>query len=175
MLAAIPKLRAFAIFLCRDRNEADDLVQATLLRACAHIDSFEPGTNMDAWLFVILRNHFYSQYQRRRNLRAAIDQLAKGDATLPQQVASLEYSEVCAAVARLEPEQRDALMLVAVSGFSYDEAADLCGCCVGTIKSRVCRARTKLADMLAFDAQDYFEADGVFSAVVANPGMPMQS
>jgi RNA polymerase sigma-70 factor, ECF subfamily len=90
------------------------------------------------------------------------------EATSPQQMASVEYSDLCAALAKLDPKPREALMLVAASGFSYGEAASLCGCPVGTVKSRVNRARTELARMLSIDGPEDFEADAVFSAAIAS-------
>jgi RNA polymerase sigma-70 factor, ECF subfamily len=168
LVAAIPKLRAFAISLCRDRERAEDLVQGALLRACANIGSFVPGSNMDGWLYTILRNHFYSEWRRQRRASRAADSLADMEATSPQQMASVEYSDLCAALAKLDPKPREALMLVAASGFSYGEAASLCGCPVGTVKSRVNRARTELARMLSIDGPEDFEADAVFSAAVAS-------
>jgi RNA polymerase sigma-70 factor (ECF subfamily) len=94
LVAAIPKLRAFAISLCRDRERAEDLVQGALLRACANIGSFVPGSNMDAWLCAILRNHFYSEWRRERRATRAIENLPDTDATNQQQLAGVEYSEL---------------------------------------------------------------------------------
>jgi RNA polymerase sigma-70 factor, ECF subfamily len=168
-LAAIPRLCGFAISLCRSREEADDLVQATLLRACANIAQFKPGSNMDAWLFTILRNHFYSEYRRRRSSSRRIDEFDETEAVSPQQIASIEYNEVCAALAKLVPEQREAIVLVAGSELSYDEAASICGCPVGTIKSRIGRGRKELARLLSIDGAS-FEPDAMFSAVVASAG-----
>jgi RNA polymerase sigma-70 factor, ECF subfamily len=149
LVAAIPKLRAFVISLGRDRERAEDLVQRTLGRACDNTGSFERGSNMDAWLCTILRNHFYSECKRDRRASRAINILADTEATGPQQIASVEYSELCAALARL----RDALLLVAVSGLTYGEAAGLCGCPVGTVKSRVNRAWSELARLCRSTAQ----------------------
>jgi RNA polymerase sigma-70 factor (ECF subfamily) len=145
LVAAIPKLRAFAVSLGRDRERAEDLVQGALGRACDNTGSFERGSNMDAWLCTMLRNHFYSEWKRDRRASRAINILADTEATVPQQIASMEYSELCAALARLDSKQRDALLLVAVSGLTYGEAAGLCGCPVGTVKSRANRARSELA------------------------------
>jgi RNA polymerase sigma-70 factor, ECF subfamily len=176
MLAAIPNLRAVALALCRNREQAEDLVQGSLLLACANIASFTPGTSMNAWLCTILRNHFYSEYRRERRASRKLDGLPKTQATNPQQIASLEYRELWAALAKLDPKQREALMLVGASGLSYGEAAGLCGCPVGTIKSRVNRARNELARMLAIDGPGHFEADPVFSAVVESGNrLPMQA
>jgi RNA polymerase sigma-70 factor, ECF subfamily len=147
LVAAIPKLRAFAISLGRDRERAEDLVQGALGRN--NTGSFERGSNMDAWLCTILRNHFYSEWKRDRRAYRAINILADTEATGPQQIASVEYSELCAALARL----RDALLPVAVSGLTYGEAAGLCGCPVGTVKSRVNWAWSELARLCRSTAQ----------------------
>jgi RNA polymerase sigma-70 factor (ECF subfamily) len=168
MLAAIPKLRAFAISLCRNGDQAEDLVQGTLLRACAKIRSFEPGTNMSAWLFTILRNLFYSECRRRRRELESFDAHAESEASKPEQMAHAEYNELCAALAKLPPKQREAIILIGASGLSYDEAAKRCGCPPGTIKSRVNRARTELAQLLAIKGPEDFEEDPIISAVIAD-------
>src|SRR6201993_2314419 len=152
MLAAVPSLRAFAISLCGNVDRADDLVQETLLRAMANIDSFQPGTNMSAWLFTILRNLFRSEYRkRRREVEEADGRLAGNLKSQAEQPGHLEFEEFRAALAKLPPDQREALILVGASGFSYEEAAAICDCAVGTIKSRVNRARTRLAQLLAIE------------------------
>jgi len=141
VLATVPSLRAFAISLCGNIDRADDLVQETLLRALAHIDSFEPGTNMPAWLFTILRNLFRSEYRkRRREVEDAEGRYAETLKSHPEQTGRVEFEEFRAALAKLPADQREALILVGASGFSYDDAAAICGCAVGTIKSRVNRA-----------------------------------
>jgi RNA polymerase sigma-70 factor (ECF subfamily) len=168
LVAAIPRLRAFAISLCRNRDQADDFVQGALLQACAKISLFEPGTNMYAWLCTILRNQFYTECRRRRRPFQAIDSLAEIKAAQPEQIAYAEYNEFCAAFAKLAPKQREALMMIAASGLSYEDAAKLCGCPVGTVKSRVNRARAELARMLSIDGPGLFEEDAVFSAVIAS-------
>src|ERR1700755_782514 len=150
MLAAVPSLRAFAISLCGNVDRADDLVQETLLRAMANIDSFQPGTNMSAWLFTILRNLFRSEYRKRR--REGEDTARTSAESLkspPEQHSRVEFDEFRVALAKLPSDQREALILVGASGFSYEEAAAICECAVGTIKSRVNRARNRLAGMLA--------------------------
>ena len=131
-------MRAFALSLCRNRDEAEDLVQGALLRACAKIRLFEPGSDMDAWLCTILKNQFYSECRRRRTESRRINDLKETtEAISPPQMPALEYNELCAALARLDPKQREALMMVAASGFSYGEAASLSGCPIGTVKCRV--------------------------------------
>jgi RNA polymerase sigma-70 factor (ECF subfamily) len=138
MLAAIPSLRAFAISLCRNGDQAEDLVQETLLRGCANISSSTPDTNMLGWLFTILRNEFYSECRRRRRRPfESIDDRAESLAAKPTQVAQAVHREVCAALAKLAPEQRDALILIGAAGLSYDEAATMSGCPTGTMKSQV--------------------------------------
>lgn len=157
MLAAVPTLRAFAISLSGNADRADDLVQETLLRATASIHSFQPRTNMLAWLFTILRNQFRSEYRkRRREVEDADGSYLDSLTSAPEQHGCLEFKELFAALAKLPLDQREALLLVGASGFSYDEAAAICGTPVGTIKSRVNRARTLLAEQLGIDGADRF-------------------
>ena len=168
VLGAVPSLRAFAISLCGNVDRADDLVQETLLRALANIDSFQPGTNMSAWLFTILRNHFRSEFRkRRREVEDAEGRYAERLKSQPEQYGQVEFKEFRAALARLPADQREALILVGASGFSYEEAAHICGCAVGTIKSRVNRARTRLAELLAINGSDEFGPDQQTRAVLA--------
>ena len=171
VLATVPSLRAFAISLSGNTDRADDLVQETLLRAFAHIDSFELGTNMAAWLFTILRNLFRSEYRkRRREVEDADGHYAESLKSHPEQTGRVEFSEFRAALAKLPSDQREALILVGASGFSYEEAAAICGCAIGTIKSRVNRARTRLADLLAIDNIDDFGPDRPTRAVLTGTG-----
>lgn len=168
VLAAIPSLRAFAISLSGNVDRADDLVQETLLRAFANIHSFQPGTNLSAWLFTILRNLFRSEYRRRRREVEDTDgSYADSLKSQPEQNGRVEFEEFRTALARLPQDQREALVLVGASGFSYEEAAAICGCAVGTIKSRVNRARTRLADLLAIESSDDFGPDHATRAVLA--------
>jgi len=149
MLAAVPSLRAFAISLTGNFDRADDLVQDTLVRSLANIDRFERGTNLNAWLFTILRNLFHSEYRkRRREVEDADGKYAAALTVQPQQGAHLDFDDLQKALARLPHDQREALLLVGASGFSYEQAAEICGCAVGTIKSRVNRARTRLAELM---------------------------
>ena len=171
ILATVPSLRAFAISLSGNADRADDLVQETLLRALAHIDSFQPGSNLPAWLFTILRNLFRSEYRkRRREVEDADGRHAESLKSHPEQTGRVEFSEFRAALAKLPSDQREALILVGASGFSYEDAATICGCAVGTIKSRVNRARTRLADLLAIDSVDDFGPDRATRAVLAGGG-----
>ena len=171
MLAAVPSLRAFAISLSGNVDRADDLVQETLLRALANIHSFQPGTNMPAWLFTILRNLFRSEYRkRRREVEDADGNYAKTLKTQPAQQAHLEFEEFRTALDKLPQDQREALILVGASGFSYEDAAAICGCAVGTIKSRVNRARSKLSALLYVDGAEDFGPDETIRAVIGGSG-----
>jgi len=171
MLSAVPSLRAFAISLSGNIDRADDLVQETLLRAIANIDSFQPGTNMSAWMFTILRNLFRSEYRkRRREVEDTDGSYAESLKSHPEQHSRLEFQEFRTALAKLPPDQREALILVGASGFSYEEAAAICDCAVGTIKSRVNRARTRLADLLAIEGAEDFGPDQSTRAILAAGG-----
>ena len=146
----LPQVRAFARFLCRgDRAAADDLAQDALTRAWAARNSFQPGSQMRAWLFVIIRNVFYSD--RRKAWRSvALDEEA-AERTLKQdggQPEIMDLDDVRRALNMLAPDQREALILVTAGGISYEEAAAVCGCAVGTIKSRVNRARKALLEII---------------------------
>jgi RNA polymerase sigma-70 factor, ECF subfamily len=168
MLAAIPQLRTYAVSLCRDREYADDLVQETLLRACDNIARFDPETNMTAWLITILRHHFYSEYRKRRREIVDVDGIyADTLVTQPTQMARTEYGELRRALDKLPGEMRDAIVLIAGSGASYDEAARICGCAVGTIKSRVHRARTRLAELLSINNPGDLSEDPIGQSVIA--------
>jgi RNA polymerase sigma-70 factor, ECF subfamily len=173
MLAAVPSLRAFGISLCGNVDRADDLVQETLLRALANIDSFQPGTNMSAWLFTILRNLFRSEYRkRRREVEDADGRYAETLKSQPEQTSRVEFEEFRVALDKLPEDQREALILVGASGFSYEEAAEICGCAVGTIKSRVNRARTRLSTLLSINNADDFGPDLTTRSVLAGNDRP---
>jgi RNA polymerase sigma-70 factor (ECF subfamily) len=169
VLAAVPSLRAFAISLSGNVDRADDLVQETMLRALANIHSFQPGTNMSAWLFTILRNLFRSEYRkRRREVEDTDGSYADSLKSHPEQVGRVEFEEFRVALGKLPPDQREALILVGASGFSYEEAAEICGCAVGTIKSRVNRARGRLAELMQIEGADDFGPDHTTRAVLAD-------
>ncbi len=168
ILKSIPNLRAFAISLSGTVDRADDLVQETLVRAIANIDSFQPGTNMPAWLFTILRNLFYSEYRKRkREVEDVTGMYAESLKSQPEQGIRLEFDELRAALDKLPYDQREAIILVGASGFSYEEAASICGCAVGTIKSRVNRARKRLAELMSIEEVDDFGPDRETRAVMA--------
>ena len=158
LVGLIPHLRAFARTLCGDAAAADDLAQDAVMKAWDARSSFQMGTNMKAWCFMILRNQFYSE--KRRSWRSTqLDQEA-AERTLvavddPESPIALD--EMRLAMKMLPMEQREALILVGAGGFAYEEAADICGCAVGTVKSRVSRARRALQGILATGA---YEHDG---------------
>ena len=149
LMVLLPDLRAFSRFLCRDRAAADDLVQNTIVVAISKQDQFQPGTNLKAWLFTIMRSRFYSSLRstRRRSEVIEPDELANAPALARTDAAS-DLIDLSKALWRIIPEYREALMLVGACGFSYEEAAGLCGCTLGTIKARVFRARRQLAKVL---------------------------
>jgi RNA polymerase sigma-70 factor (ECF subfamily) len=155
LLALVPSLRRFAYTLTRDSSRADDLVQGTLLKAWANIHRFEQGTNLSAWLFTILRNNFHSELRKRR---AEVEDPDGGYAAQafsnPEQPAKIALSELEVALDRLPDDQREVLVLVVFDGLSYEDAAKICGVAVGTIKSRVFRARTRLAQLLGINWAD---------------------
>lgn len=150
LVAAIPNMRAFAISLCGNRDRADDLVQEALVKAWNHLDSFEVGTNLKAWLFTILRNAYFSELRKTKREVADTDGLMTARVAVPaEQHAHLDLKDLYRALGQLPVDQREALILVGAEGFSYEDAANIAGCAVGTVKSRVNRARAKLADLMA--------------------------
>jgi RNA polymerase sigma-70 factor (ECF subfamily) len=164
--------RAFALSLTRHSERADDLVQDTVVKAWTRIDQFQPGTNMRAWLYTILRNIFYSERRRAwRDVQDSDGALAETLSEKPAHDGRLALADFRVAFDRLPDEQREALMLVGAQGFSYDEAAEMCGCKIGTIKSRTNRAREKLAELLHLSEGDSLElTDQATVAVVGRSG-----
>jgi RNA polymerase sigma-70 factor, ECF subfamily len=149
LLNAIPHLRAFAISLTGKVDQADDLVQEAILRGLSHLDSFTPGTDLQAWLFTILRNLFYTSLRKRRREVEDPDGVIAGMlSTAPEQHGRLDLNDLRTALGKLSVEQREALLLVGAEGMSYEEAAAICEVNIGTIKSRINRARTRLAELL---------------------------
>ena len=149
LLELIPFLRAFARSLCGNPDVADDLAQETLVKAWQSRSSFAPGTNLKAWLFTILRNQFYSD--RRRAWRQAPwdqDAAERIPGASEEQSWAAQLSDTARALASLSDEQREALILVGAGGFSYEAAAQICNCAIGTVKSRVARARKTLISIL---------------------------
>jgi RNA polymerase sigma-70 factor (ECF subfamily) len=155
LVALIPHLRAFARTLCGDATAADDLAQDAVMKAWDARASFQIGTNMKAWTFMILRNQFYSE-KRRSWRQTQLDQEA-AERTLvatDDPEAPVALDEMRQALGMLPTEQREALIRVGAGGFAYEEAADICGCAVGTVKSRVSRARRALQGILEQGAYD---------------------
>ena len=159
LVTLIPHLRAFARTLCGDATAADDLAQDAMMKAWDARNSFQMGTNMKAWTFMILRNQFYSE-KRRSWRQSQLDQEA-AERTLvavDDPEAPVALDELRLGLAMLPPEQREALILVGAGGFAYEEAAEICNCAVGTVKSRVSRARRALHAIL--EAGDYARDGG---------------
>ncbi len=158
LVALIPQLRAFARTLTGDPTAADDLAQDAMMKAWDARASFEMGTNMKAWTFMILRNQFYSE-KRRSWRQIQLDQEAaeRTLVAIDDPGAPVALDELRMGLSMLPEEQREALVLVGAGGFAYEEAAEICGCAVGTVKSRVSRARRALQSIL--DRGDY-QRDG---------------
>lgn len=153
LVTHLSAVRALARSLCGGTALADDLTQEALIKAWASRDSYTPGTNMRAWLCTILRNVFYSHIRRHAREVQDVEGVYAGKLIAqPEQQGHVELQDLAEAMQRLPEDQREALMLVAAAGFSYEEAADICGCAVGTIKSRVSRARQTLLQM--FEGSD---------------------
>lgn len=147
----LPAMRAFAMSLTHNQALSDDVVQDAVIKAWTNFDKFRPGTNLRAWLFTILRNTFYSLRRKRKNEVEDIDgDFADTLATKPDHDGRLQFRDFLQEFRKLPVDQREALTLVGASGFSYEEAAELCGVPVGTIKSRANRARQNLAKRLDF-------------------------
>lgn len=169
LIREMPGLRAFAVSLAGSFHQADDLLQETLLKAWSSSESFTPGTNMRAWLFTILRNTYYSQHRRRgREVQDTDGVYSERIAAPPNQEGALDLADFRAALAKLPPEHRDVLLMVGASGFSYEEAAEICGVAIGTVKSRLNRARARLADLLGINEAADLGAHGKFQAVIKN-------
>jgi RNA polymerase sigma-70 factor, ECF subfamily len=144
----IPNLRAFALSLTQSAQHSDDLVQDTLVKALSNLDKFEIGTNLRAWLFTILRNSFYNEIRHKKyHQTTTLDEIDPGAIDLrATQEKYVEFQDVLRGLGRLAPEQREAIILIAAEGLSYEEAAAICNCPVGTVKSRLSRARRRLEE-----------------------------
>ena len=146
LIALIPQMRAFARSMCRDHAEAEDLAQDAVAKAWSSRERFEMGTNMKAWTFTIIRNQFYSD--KRRSWRSTQLDPEVAERTLvavTNPSAGLEIDELRRAMAMLPDDQREALILIGAGGMSYEEVSEITGAAVGTVKSRVSRARDRLA------------------------------
>lgn len=169
----LPALRAFARSLVRNHARADDLAQECLLKAWSNREKFQQGTNLRAWLFTILRNTFYSEMRkRRREVEDADGAFAAQLATPPTQDHAMAVRDFADALARLPDDQREALVLIGAAGMSYEEAAEVCGVKVGTVKSRVSRARSRLSEMLGVTDGAGMTSDPRMDAAMAASFVP---
>ena len=169
LIEHLPALRAFAMSLTRNSAAADDLVQDTIEKAWKNLNSFKPGTNLRAWLFTIQRNAFYSSRRKAKREVADVDGvLAASLSERPAHDGRLAMKDFRVAFEQLPDEQREALILVGASGFSYEEAAEMCGCAIGTVKSRANRGRRKLAELLDLaDGEDPTISDTTNASVMS--------
>ena len=172
LLATIPSLRAFAYSLSGRSDLADDLVQDTMLKAWAKQDSYQDGTNIKAWLFTILRNEFYSKMRKKgREVQDSEGFFTESLATHPAQHGNLDMQDFKAALDQLPEDQKEAIILVGASGFSYEEAAEISGAAIGTMKSRVSRARAKLAELLEVSGASAYGPEAHVSSIGSQPFM----
>jgi RNA polymerase sigma-70 factor, ECF subfamily len=162
VLAAVPGLRGFAHLLCQNVDQAEHLLEETLARACGGEQSSYLGTNPRTWLFTLLRNHFYSELRRRpepgRNHAESVESKST-------QIAQTECRDFYHAFSELRPTRREPLILIEAAGLTFEEAAQVCGCRAETMKSRVNRARTELAQLLAIEGPTDFAKEPVLVAI----------
>ncbi len=157
----VPSLRAFARGMCGNRDTADDLAQEAVMRAWAARDSYAAGTNFRAWMFMILRNHYFSYLRKNSRVVSCEPELAERVLVSgPAQHGHIDLADLGLALQKLPADQREVLMLVGASGLSYQEAADIVGCAIGTIKSRVARGRAALSLLIDGD----IDSDGTQSS-----------
>jgi len=163
----LPALRGFARSMVRDAERADDLVQEAVLKAWAKRHQFQKGTNLEAWLFTILRNHFHSQLRKAAREVEDVDGImASKIAVGPSQEGVVMISRLSQALDELSADYREAIILVGARGLSYEEAANICGCAIGTMKSRVNRARRQLSEKLGVTGPgDLSGSDSISSAI----------
>jgi RNA polymerase sigma-70 factor, ECF subfamily len=169
----LPALRAFAVSLTRNISDADDIVQDCIVKAWSNIDKFTPGTNLQAWLFTILRNTFFSRTRKRRREVADPDGIyAQRLSVAPAHDAKLAMNDFKRAFDVLTPEHREVLILVGASGYSCEEAAAMMGVAVGTVKSRANRARNRLCELMGLKpGEDVMGgSNGVSLAALAQAG-----
>jgi RNA polymerase sigma-70 factor (ECF subfamily) len=165
LVAIVPALRSFARGLCGWRDMADDLAQEAITRAWAARDSYTPGTNFRAWIFVILRNQFYSTIRKDSRMTSWDPEVAERLLVeAPAQQDGIHVSDVAKALQKLPTEQREVLLLIGASGASYEEAAEIIGCAIGTIKSRLARGRKALSQLIDGPGEDE-----MFAAVTEFP------
>lgn len=149
LVALIPSLRAFARGLCGWRDMADDLAQDAMTRAWAARASFTPGSNFRAWMFMILRNQFYTTIRKNRRMTSWDPEIAERVLVeAPAQENGIHVDDVAKALQKLPADQREVLLLIGANGVSYEEAAEIIGCAIGTVKSRLARGRKALAILI---------------------------
>ena len=166
LIRAVPNLRAFANSLCGDHTRADDLVQDTLVKAWSNLESFERGSNLKAWLFTILRNTYFSELRkRRREVEDPDGALAERMSVLPEQQVHMDLVDFRKAFCGLSDDQKEVLLLVGAEGFSYGEAAEITNAAIGTVKSRVNRARVALNKALGFEEGEDFNSNSEFVGI----------
>ena len=167
LVEAVPNLRAFGISLCGDVDRADDLVQETLVKAWNNLGSFQEGTNLKAWLFTILRNTYFSECRKlRREVKDSDGEYSARLSVHPEQLGHMDFADFKRALGQLSDDQREALVLVGAEGFSYEEVAEICGCAVGTVKSRVNRARARISELLNVGSAEEFGPEPSTEAVL---------
>lgn len=155
LVALVPSLRAFARGLCGHREMADDLAQDTMMRAWAARESYTQGTNFRAWMFMIMRNQFYTTVRKNSRMTSLDPEVAERVLVVaPAQQNGINVDDVAKALQKLPAEQREVLLLIGANGLSYEEAADVIGCAIGTVKSRLARGRTALATLIDGPADD---------------------
>ncbi|MFN0218263.1 MAG: sigma-70 family RNA polymerase sigma factor [Hyphomicrobium sp.] len=171
LVKSVPNLRAFANSLCGDPTRADDLVQDTVVKAWSNLASFEKGSNLRAWLFTILRNTYFSNLRKhRREVEDADGAMAERLSVLPPQHGHMDMLDFKVAFQKLSDDQKEVLILVGAEGFSYEEAAEITGCAVGTVKSRVNRARGALSKALGLNDSEEFSSNDEFVGFVRASG-----
>jgi RNA polymerase sigma-70 factor, ECF subfamily len=149
LVALIPSLRSFSRGLCGGRDMADDLAQDAMTRGWAARASFTPGTNFRAWMFMILRNQFYTTIRKNSRMVSWDPEVAERVLVeAPAQQHAIHMTDVAKALQKLPAEQREVLLLIGANGLSYEEAAEVIGCAMGTVKSRLARGRKALAELI---------------------------
>ncbi|RED18579.1 sigma-70 family RNA polymerase sigma factor [Pontivivens insulae] len=167
LVSLVPDLRAFGKSLTRDNARADDLVQDSMVKALSNQDKFQPGTSMRAWMFTILRNTFYSMKRKQKWEVEDVDGAYQDSLSQkPAQDGVMDLADFRRAFDTLPSDQREALMLVGAAGMTYEEAAEICDCAVGTVKSRVNRARGRLTDLLHLNDDEHGRTEGTTLAAM---------
>jgi RNA polymerase sigma-70 factor, ECF subfamily len=155
LLALLPSLRAFSRGLCGNRDMADDLAQDTMMRAWAARASYTQGSNFRAWMFMIMRNQFYSTLRKNKRMTSLDPEVAERVLVVaPAQQNGINVDDVAKALQKLPAEQREVMLLIGANGLSYEEAAEIIGCAMGTVKSRLARGRAALTALINGPSDD---------------------